>query len=136
MVIPTLVESQIIDGEQIVEQLDRDDFGVDSAFWIFDSDKEKWVLVIATSLVRDIGPKASYDRLRSSLDQLPDSIGSRIFETSLVKPEDFIVGLLKKALKTGPGISRIRFTGNVINGIRIEDALIYRLGGDQQRVSA
>jgi hypothetical protein len=57
-----------------------------------------------------------------------------MLEMSLVKREDFIVTLLKKALKTDPGISRIRFTGNVINGTLIEDALIYRLGGTPERV--
>ncbi|HIJ43179.1 MAG: hypothetical protein QF511_06685 [Rhodospirillales bacterium] len=131
---PALVDTQIDDGERIIKQLDEDGFDVDSAFWIFNPDKEKWVFVIATSLVAQIGPKKSYDRLRSSLDKLPESIKSQMLEMSLVKREDFIVTLLKKALKTDPGISRIRFTGNVINGTLIEDALIYRLGGTPERV--
>ena len=134
MVSPALVDTQIDDGERIIEQLDEDGFEVDSAFWIFKSDREKWDFVIATSLVAQIGPKKSYDRLRSSLDKLPESIKSQMLEMSLVKPEDFIVTLLKKALRTSPGISRIRFTGNVINGTLIEDVLIYRLGPIRERV--
>lgn len=134
MVSPALVDTQIDDGEQIVKQLDEEGFDVDSAFWIFDPDKEKWVFVIATSLVAEIGPKKSYDKLRTSLEKLPQSIKSQLLEMSLVKREEFIVTLLKKALQTGPGISRTRFTGNVINGTYIEDALIYRLGGSRERV--
>jgi hypothetical protein len=37
-----------------------------------------------------------------------------------------LVRLLKAAVGTGPGISRIRFSKNVINGHFIDDALIYR----------
>ncbi len=86
---PALVDTQIDDGERIIKQLDEDGFDVDSAFWIFNPDKEKWVFVIATSLVAQIGPKKSYDRLRSSLDKLPESIKSQMLEMSLVKREDF-----------------------------------------------
>jgi len=42
-----------------------------------------------------------------------------------VAPEDPIVAALRKALKV-PGIASIRLTGNVINGILVPDALIYR----------
>ena len=139
MVSQVLVDTQIDDGERIIKQLDKDGFDVDSAFWIFDPDKEKWVFVIATSLVAEIGPKKSYGKLRNSLDKLSEkieSIRSQMLEMSLVKPEDFMVTLLKKALDTGPGISRIRFTGNVINGTRIEDALVYRLGGTREHVGS
>jgi hypothetical protein len=46
---------------------------------------------------------------------------------SLVSPNDDLVKLLKAAIKTGPGVSNIRFTGNVINNVFIEDAYIYRV---------
>ncbi len=38
-----------------------------------------------------------------------------------------LVRLLRVALKTGGGLSRIRFSKNVINGHFIDDALIYRV---------
>lgn len=133
---PTLVETQIEDGERIVRQLDADEFDVDSAFWIFNPDKEKWVFVIASSLVSEIGPKLSYSKLRDSLDRLqhPERIRSQFLEMSLIKTDHFLVRTLKKAIRTGPGISRIRFSGNVINGTKVEDALIYRLGKSRERV--
>ena len=89
MVSTALVETQIEDGARLIAQLDHDEFGVDSAFWSLDHDTEKWVLVIATDLVTQIGPKKSYDRLRESLDKLPEKIASQMmFKATLVKPGD------------------------------------------------
>jgi len=35
--------------------------------------------------------------------------------------------LLRSAISTGPGLSGIRFSRNVINGQLIEDAYLYRI---------
>lgn len=37
-----------------------------------------------------------------------------------------LVQTLGIALRTGPGVSRVRFSKNVVNGHFIDDALIYR----------
>lgn len=128
MVSTSLVNTQIEDGEKIVRQLDTDEFAVDAALWFFDTQKEKWILYIASPLVGSIGPRKSYDKLRESLDRMENKLKTPALEISLIKPEHDILQTLKLVIKTGPEISRIRFTGNVINGIPIEDALIYRLG--------
>jgi hypothetical protein len=44
----------------------------------------------------------------------------------LLDASDDLVRLLKVAIVTGPGVKRIRFSKNVINGHFIDDALIYR----------
>ena len=41
-------------------------------------------------------------------------------------PDAPVVALLRTAIRTGPGISGIRFKNNVIDGTLIEDAYIYR----------
>jgi hypothetical protein len=46
---------------------------------------------------------------------------------SIAKKDDPLLKLLRIAIKTGPGISNIRFSRNTINGVIIEDAYIYRL---------
>jgi hypothetical protein len=45
----------------------------------------------------------------------------------LTTPDDNIVKLLRQPLRTGQGVSGNRFKGNVIDGILIEDAYIYRV---------
>jgi hypothetical protein len=46
---------------------------------------------------------------------------------SVVEPENPFVSLLSTAIDTGPGILGIRFSQNIITGVLIEDAYIYRL---------
>ncbi|NIV68021.1 hypothetical protein GWN43_04130 [Candidatus Bathyarchaeota archaeon] len=48
-------------------------------------------------------------------------------QISVISTEHDLVKLLRAAIHTGPGISGIRFTGNVINGVFIDDAYIYRM---------
>ena len=48
-------------------------------------------------------------------------------DIAVSKPKNPLLKLLKIAIKTGPAISGIRFTNNVINGQLIKDAHIYRL---------
>ena len=129
MVSTTLVDTQIEDGEKILRQLDADRFDVDSALWFFDTQKEKWTLFIATPLVNSIGPKESYSKIKESLDKLVNTLQTATLDLALIKPDHDLLRLLKSALRVGPEIARIRFTGNVINGTLIEDALIYKLSG-------
>lgn len=127
MVSTTLVDTQIKDGEKILRQLDADRFNVDSALWFFETEKEKWVLLIATPLVNSIGPKKSYAKIKKSIDKL--ALESTTLEVGLIKPDHDLLRVLKSALRVGPEIARVRFTNSVINGMLIEDALIYKLSG-------
>jgi len=127
MVSTTLVDTQIEDGERILRQLDSDRFNVDSALWLFDTQKEKWILLIATPLVNSVGPKKSYAKIKKSLDKLATPLKTAALEVALIKPDHDLLRLLKSVVRVEPKIARMRFTGNVINGKLIEDALIYRL---------
>ncbi len=45
----------------------------------------------------------------------------------VLSPKDDPIALVAKMIRTGPGLSGIRFTKNVINNKLIEDAYIYRI---------
>jgi hypothetical protein len=122
-----LVERDQKDGEILVKQLDADDFPVSSAFWYYDAQDEKWDLIIASSLVQKAGPRAAYRRLGESMSRVQQPefcMGSS--RVRLVEEKDFLPNLLRKAIKTGAGISGIAFGMNVINGTLVEGAYIYR----------
>ena len=125
MVSTTLVDTQIEDGEKILRQLDADRFNVDSALWFFESEKEKWIFLIATPLVKSIGPKNAYAKIKKSLDNVKPK--STTLEVALIKPDHDLLRVLKSAFKVVPKFAHMRLTNNVINGTLIEDALIYRL---------
>jgi len=44
----------------------------------------------------------------------------------LEKPDARIVELIRKAVRTGPAVSGIRFKNNVVDGTLIDDVYIYR----------
>ena len=52
--------------------------------------------------------------------------GLYLRQITAVSPKDELVGRLRKAVRTGPGISSVRFTDNVIDNVLIEEAYIYR----------
>ncbi len=48
-------------------------------------------------------------------------------DVSVIDSNDPLIALLRLAVVTGEGISNIRLKQNVINGVLIEEAYIYRL---------
>lgn len=74
------------------------------------------------------GPRTVYEKIRLAVDEL--GVRAAAVPLSIVGVLDADadpVRLLKIAVRTGPGVSRIRFSKNVINGHFIDDALIYRV---------
>lgn len=129
MVTPELVNRDIDDGKTLVQQLDQDQFSVTAAFWYYRPEDENWKLIIGSNIVGREGPTEAYRRLGKTMKRIKTE-GGRKFElessrVELVKPKTPLLDLLKKAVKA-PGIQSIRFSKNTINGVYVEDALIYR----------
>ncbi|MGQ0545741.1 MAG: hypothetical protein ACT4P3_10460 [Betaproteobacteria bacterium] len=118
---PGLIEA----GEKLIRNLDAAKTPVPAAFWLLTEDSG-WRLTIASPKVTETGSRQFYSTLNAQLRTL----GHRelnITHITAVRPDDPTVSLLRTAMRTGQDLSRIRFTGNVINGRLIPDALIYRL---------
>jgi hypothetical protein len=109
----------------MIRFLDEHQFGVEAAFWLLESEDVEWRLVLATPLVDRLGPSQTYERLRALLKQMRQ-VTITIRDVTLTSPRDSLVRLMKAAIRTGPGISGIRFSRNTINGHYIHDAYIYR----------
>jgi hypothetical protein len=122
----TLTEPMISAGEFLIRHLDKVRFLVDAAFWMRSPDSDVWRLVIASPEVRSAGPRKTYRRLQSYLNRL-EAKDLSLANITLVDSKDRLLQLLRTAIKTGPGISGIRFTGNTINGVRFPDSFIYRV---------
>lgn len=123
-----LTPDMIKSGELIVRALDKLNLVVKGAFWLLLPEQHVWRLMIASPEVRTIGPKAVYRKVVSALQTLPagaSRIGTK--DISVVEDRLPLVQLLRSMIATGPGISGIRFSRNVISGQLIEDAYLYRL---------
>lgn len=124
---PTLVDADIKAGEALLSRLDDIEFNVKAALWFYVQDSEEWRLIIASPIVDNDGPKKAYEKVQLQLQELNGHYELTLRNISLVSPQDKLIKALKSAITTGKAISHIRFTRNVINGIFIEDAYIYRL---------
>lgn len=122
-----LVEKDIQEGKELIEALDKADFQVQAAMWFYFTDSDEWRLLIASPLVEKNGPKKAYSFIQSVLTHLSPPTGISLKDISTLSPAHHPISLLRVAIRTGPGISGIRFAGNVVNNILIEDAYIYRI---------
>ena len=124
---PTLVDADMKAGEALLSRLDDIKFDVKAALWFYVHDSDEWRLIIASPIVDKDGPKKAYEKVQSQLQELDGGYELSLRNISLVSPGDKLIKALESVIKTGKSISHIRFTRNVINGLFIEDAYIYRL---------
>jgi hypothetical protein len=128
MVETNITKEMINTGAAFIQRLDEHGLRPDAAFWFYFSDEQKWKLIIADVKVGTEGPKNIYQKMRKLLADYPDDIsGLSLDDVTLTRPDAPIISLLRVAIRTGPGISGIRFKNNAINGTLIEDAYIYRV---------
>jgi len=123
-----LTEEMISAGAELTRLIDKTSLKVGASLWLYIPESNIWRLVIASPEVRTQGPKKVYRQIQSILSRIPEkqpSVGLR--DISVVADNDPVVSLLRIAIKTGDGISGIRFSRNTINGIFVEDTYIYRM---------
>jgi hypothetical protein len=128
MVEATLTDEMIMAGAELIRRLDQSGLEPDAAFWQYFSDLQEWKLVIVEVKLEHLGPREIYKGIQRVMSQASDELGGLPLDSvTLAKPDSLVVSLLRHAVRTGEGISGIRFTNNVINGTLVEDAYIYRL---------
>ncbi len=121
-----LVNSDIEAGQELVRILDQSGFPVTAAAWIYFPDVQEWRLVIRTPRAAENLHEAFLDLARA-MDARGD-LRERIdlARLKLVPPGDRMLEAMGRVIKV-PGLGTVRFTRNVINGIYMDDALVYRL---------
>lgn len=128
MVETQLTPELIQEGATLLAGLDKAGESPDAALWFYFSDVGAWKLLLAEVEVGPTGPREVYRTIQKTLQSLRNQITHLSLEDVAVSKADApLIRLLRQAISTGPGISGIRFTRNVINGVPIEDAYIYRL---------
>ena len=128
----TVVREQLTDGmieagAKLTSKLDEIGLPVTAALWLFVPDLNEWRLLFASPDVSSRGPRTVYEQISRGVDQLgAEASAVPLSIIGLLDADADLVRLLKVAIRTGPGVSRVRFSKNVINGHFIDDALIYR----------
>jgi hypothetical protein len=117
MVKTSLVEQDIKEGERFLQALDEpavitlgrrrvvdlpdDHFRVKAAFWMYLPESLEWRLVIATPLVDEQGPLATYRDIRSVL-AANLALNLSLQNISVVSPKDPLVKVFQNAMKIAP----------------------------------
>lgn len=128
MVKGSLVERLFGVGRKLVELLDLTRIEITSALWLYRPESGDWVLLLASPEVESLGPRVVYEKVqRVFASNRKDLEPLSLQDVMVTGPNEPLLGLLRRALRTGPGITEVRFTGNRINNTLIEDAFIYRL---------
>ncbi len=128
----TVVKEQLTDemidvGAKLTQKLDELGLEIPVAMWFFLSDINEWRLYFASPKVATEGPQGIYRKIEDARATLgPEADRLPLSAIGLMDTNHQLVQLLRQALRTGPGVSRVRFSKNVINGQFIDDALIYR----------
>ena len=121
-----LTEEMIKAGASVVADLDRRQFLVDAALWLYLSNQNQWRLLLATPEVHLDGPRKAYKKLLQALRNSAVH-GMSLQDVAVVDSRDPLVQLFRAAIRTDRTVGGIRFTRNTINGQFIEDAYIYRM---------
>ena len=125
----TLVASDMEAGLNLIRALDAADFGVAAAFWLYNSDFDKWRMIIGYS-----GPKEDLEKKgleaavisaewRNANPSLPILDLIRVRVTSA---DDKLISGLKPMIKVD-GLQEVRFSHRLVDGVYVEDAIIHRM---------
>ena len=126
LVTELLSEQMISAGAKLIDKLDNSSCRVKAAFWMFLPEEKTWKFILASSLVKEEGPRKYYKRIVDANKEAEGNIIS-LNDISVSDVDNQLIQLLKFAISTGDSISNIRFSKNTINGVFIDDTHIYRM---------
>jgi hypothetical protein len=118
-----LADKDIQNGMQLVILLEKSKFEFNVAMWFLDGTGD-WHFIVASPWVDTLGPKKCYELIQSVMKDMPESQKTTLKRIAVLSQNDDLICLFKTVIRT-EGISQIRFSKKSINGVFIDDALIY-----------
>jgi len=122
----TLTEEMKSLGASLIRTLDEEGWPIVAAFWYFESDYNRWKLMLASPRITSEGNGNLYMAIIHALDALHLSRLNADY-VRVVAPHHEVVKALASAFHTGWTITAIPFSRQAIDRSMIEDAYIYRV---------
>lgn len=125
---PALSPSQLVAGELLVRLLDDKGIVPHVAAWVLFNEDSDWKLVLQFDPTRE-----KYPTLLKVVELIASD--DRIFEEfwlgsmTIVPADDEVAVAVKQAARTDLSINRLRIGPSFVNGIYIENGLVYRALG-------
>jgi hypothetical protein len=120
-----LVDEKYDEGRRLVEELDKQGKKYPIILWTNDPEKNDWVLLFGISKLKEIGAKKIFTIIQSTIKE--HNINISLNSVTLIDTTNQFCKDLKAMIRTGYQIGRISFFGNIINGRRLPDSIIYRV---------
>ncbi len=126
-----LVDKDINEGRKLVQILDAKEFDTKAAMWFYFADSNEWKLLIATPIVDEKGPKQAYEIIQKVIQEMQATSKTEVKislkDIIVLSPTEDPIPLIAMMIRTGPGLSGIRFTKNIVNNKLIDDVYVYRI---------
>ena len=108
-----LADKYVEDGRNLIGALEDEKITVDTAMWFYSAESDDWQLIIATPLVGEVGPKETYRKIQSILDNMP-SLSISLMDISVLSPSSSLISTIRNAI----GHSKdIVLKGTVLDGL-------------------
>lgn len=116
-------------GRRFVEILDSKGASPTVAFWYKPDDDSGWALVLSRPDFEQLGPRKSYEAIQGIYRDVAVDLEPLTFSSIRVLPEKHpLIELSSSMIGTdSDAIANIHSSGDVVNGVRLPDALIYRM---------
>ena len=121
----TLVAADIDTGQRLMEELARADYPAEAAFWLYDSDVERWHLWISTPKA-DVDLQEAYMSIHELVAKLKaEGCEIDLQDITLASPSDSLVKALDKRLHM-KDMGRLRLKSLIAGRYYLEDLVVYR----------
>lgn len=119
-----LVNRQFDDVPRLIGGLERNNFDVKTALWLYSSEADQWYLYLASDIVDQKGAAQAYRELGRSMRRLTDlRIGQ--FDVKLIGPEHPLAKAVMEFQSISPDPRPTHVRGANLGKVYIEDAYIY-----------
>lgn len=123
-----LSEEMIEAGAMLTNLLGNTKLIISASLWFFIPESNIWRLIFASPEVRLNGPKKVYEQIQSILTLIPeDKPRINLKNVTVINDNNFLISLLRIAVKEHSSATGLRLSSNIINGYFIHDVLIYRI---------
>lgn len=119
-------------GKNILEQLDKNGFNAIIAMWVYNTDAEEWILMVASHEAAIKGSQEAFLSLLNCIEssELRTKIQTQRFRVGVYDPRKSLFtlyfGMLGCVGKIGE-TAEVYSGGNIFNGVLLPTAYIYRL---------
>ena len=116
-----LTRDMIEAGAALIEALDRHKFPFTAAFWLYESERRYWRLMLAVPNFRNVDQRKPYGRLFQIMRN--ESMDGYEYENvAIIDAKDPLVSALRKSVGKQTGVRHSGYR----DGLYIEDSYVYR----------